>query len=84
MLVTRRAASGPRPRSANHPSTVRIGSASVPSLAPSKVVAPIVISTSATDPAAWGTQRPAAESGLRTPSAPSRASNGARVENMWK
>ena len=83
-LETRVAATSPSPRSPNHPETVRIGSANVPSPAPSKVVAPIVTSTSAIEPGAWATQRVAAESARRTPSCRSRTSSGASVENIPK
>jgi len=63
---------------------VRTGSASVPSPAPSKVVIPIVTSTRATDPGTSATHFVAADNARRTPSVRSRASSGARVENMPK
>ena len=60
--------------SPNQPATVRTGEASVPSPAPSKVVTPIVTSTSATEPGTSATHLVAAESARRTPSLRSRTS----------
>ena len=83
-MVIRSAASGPKPMSPIQPSTVWIGSASVPSAAPSNVVAPIVNNTSATEPDASPIHLVDAESIRRRPSVRSRTSNPDRVENMWK
>ena len=83
MLAIRSEATGPSPASTSQSSTEAIGSARAPSDAPSKVVAPIVSSTSATEPGA-ATHLVAADSGRRRPSVPSRTSSGARLANMPK
>jgi len=79
----RSAVAGPKPMSMSRLPRLEIGEERSPSCAPSKVVPPIVTSTTAIDPGTLA-QLVVPDSGRRTPRRPPRTSNAERRENIPK